>query len=77
MSSALNGSGYDVIEASDGKEVLAMVEAFFEEIRVKLEAVYDAKMAGRLRQVSIEVQDRVTELLEILKSLRTALQVWV
>lgn len=43
----------------------------------KLEAVYDAKLAVSLRQVSVEVQDSMVELLEILKSLNTELQVWL
>lgn len=42
----------------------------------KIEAVYGAAMASRLRQVSTEVQDRMTELLERLKSLNTEIQVW-
>lgn len=42
----------------------------------KFEAVYGAEMAERLRQVSAEIQDRMTELLEILKSLGTDIHEW-
>lgn len=42
----------------------------------KLEAVYDTQMSESLRQVSVEVQDSMVELLEILKSLDTEFQVW-
>lgn len=43
----------------------------------KLAAVHDAKMEASLRQVSIEVQDRTVELLEVVKSLNSALLAWV
>jgi hypothetical protein len=43
----------------------------------KLEAVHDAKMAVNLLQVSVEVQERMVELLEILKTLNAELQVWL
>jgi hypothetical protein len=42
----------------------------------KFEAVYGAEMAERLRQVSAEIQDRMTELLEIVKSLGTDIHEW-
>lgn len=42
----------------------------------KIEAVYGAATAGRLRQVATEVQDRMGEMMERLKSVMTAVQVW-
>lgn len=42
----------------------------------KIEAVYGGEMAGTLRQVSTEVEDRMAELLERLKSLKTDVHAW-
>lgn len=42
----------------------------------KIEAIYGGAMEGRLLQVSIELQDRIAELLERLKTLNTGIQVW-
>lgn len=42
----------------------------------KIEAVYGGAMASRQRQVAIEVQDRMGELVEKLRSVITKVQVW-
>jgi methyl-accepting chemotaxis protein len=42
----------------------------------KIEAVYGGDMAGTLRQVSNEVEERMTELLERLKSLGAGVEAW-
>lgn len=42
----------------------------------KIEAIYGGAMASRQRQVAIEVQDRMGELMARLSSVITELQVW-